>query len=253
MRKRLFQKISLITIAFLLSLFLCACSQKENPFKIGVSYKEIIKNLDHYIKMSKSSDVNGERRYLGQTSDKLVILEIIGNKTDVSTATLITGIPSDAPDIALRNTGILLIFIKNIFPEWEDASSWASTALQNVISADEIEETVHGDRLIKMYLMESTGLICVSVKHKDKYHDIQKKVVEESKSTPTISMLIEPIDYLRNKLIGKTKGEVRQLVGNPDRIEFYAGKKCWIYGHSYTNKDRGIVFEGDKVLMVTFY
>ena len=45
---------------------------------------------------------------------------------------------------------------------------------------------------------------------------------------------------LRDRLKGKTKSEVRRLVGNSDRIEVFAGKKCWVYGNTYTSKDRVI-------------
>ena len=66
-------------------------------------------------------------------------------------------------------------------------------------------------------------------------------------------MLTAPIDVLRKKLNGKTKSEVKRLVGNPNRIEVFAGNKCWIYGNTYSYKDRGIVFDGNRVLTVTFY
>jgi len=74
-----------------------------------------------------------------------------------------------------------------------------------------------------------------------------------SSSSSSLNMLTAPIDVLRKKLNGKTKSEVKRLVGSPDRIEVFAGKKCWVYGNTYTSKDRGIVFDGVRVLTVTFY
>lgn len=74
-----------------------------------------------------------------------------------------------------------------------------------------------------------------------------------SKWPSSLDMLTTPLDVLRRELEGKTKTEVRKLVGNPDRIEVFAGKKCWIYGNTYTSRDRGIVFDGERVLTVTFY
>ena len=76
---------------------------------------------------------------------------------------------------------------------------------------------------------------------------------ETSNSSSSLNMLTTPLDVLRDKLEGKTKSEVRRLVGSPDRIEIFAGKKCWVYGNTYTSKDRGIVFEGERVLTVSFY
>jgi len=47
--------------------------------------------------------------------------------------------------------------------------------------------------------------------------------------------------------------EVRELVGNPDRTDVIRGNKCLIYGKTYTEKDRGIVFDNGRVMTVTFY
>lgn len=74
-----------------------------------------------------------------------------------------------------------------------------------------------------------------------------------SSSSSSLNMLTTPLDVLGKRLNGKTKKEVRRLVGSPDRIEVFAGKKCWIYGNTCTSKDRGIVFDGERVLTVTFY
>jgi hypothetical protein len=74
-----------------------------------------------------------------------------------------------------------------------------------------------------------------------------------SRSSYSLDMLSTSFEVLRTKLKGKTKGEVKRLVGSPDRIEYFAGKECWIYGKTYTAKDRGVVFDGGRVLTVTYY
>ena len=73
------------------------------------------------------------------------------------------------------------------------------------------------------------------------------------RSSSSLNMLTTPLDVLTKRLKGKNKSEVKRLVGSPDRIEVFAGKKCWVYGTTYTSKDRGIVFHGGRVLTVTFY
>jgi hypothetical protein len=74
-----------------------------------------------------------------------------------------------------------------------------------------------------------------------------------SKSSSSLNMLTTSLDVLSDRLKGKTESEVKSLVGSPDRIEVFAGKNCWVYGNTYTSKDRGIVFDGGRVLIVTFY
>lgn len=74
-----------------------------------------------------------------------------------------------------------------------------------------------------------------------------------SDSSSSLDVLTTPLDVLSSRLKGKTKSEVRDLVGSPDRTGVFAGKECWIYGNTYTSKDRGIVFDSGKVITVTFY
>jgi hypothetical protein len=47
---------------------------------------------------------------------------------------------------------------------------------------------------------------------------------ESSKSSSSLNMLTTPLDVLRDRLKGKTKSEVRRLVGSSDRIEVFAVK-----------------------------
>ncbi len=139
----------------------------EKPLTIGISYNQIMEYLDQYISMSKSSDVRSQPRYMGQTSDDLAILEIIGNKKDVSQATLMIGIPNDAPKILVRNTAILLRFMENVAPEWKLGSDWATSALERVSSTGEPEEIIRGSKSIKLSLIKVLGIVSVTVKHKN--------------------------------------------------------------------------------------
>ena len=77
--------------------------------------------------------------------------------------------------------------------------------------------------------------------------------LDTDSSSSSINMLTSPLDVLKKRLNGKTKSEVKSLVGSPDRIGVFAGKECWVYGNTYTSKDRGIVFDGGRVLTVAFY
>ncbi len=86
-----------------------------------------------------------------------------------------------------------------------------------------------------------------------KVRDILKINSAGTKSSASLDILTTPIDILDKRLKGKTKNEIKNIVGMPDRIEIFGGNKCWIYGNTYSTKDRGIVFVGDEVLTVTFY
>ncbi len=76
---------------------------------------------------------------------------------------------------------------------------------------------------------------------------------KKSNGALSINILTTSIDVLAKRLKGKSKSEVRRLCGEPSRIEPSAGFECWIYGNTHTSRDRGIVFDGESVLTVTFY
>ena len=61
------------------------------------------------------------------------------------------------------------------------------------------------------------------------------------------------LPQLRKRLVGKTENQVIEVLGRPSRTEMFAGKNCWIYGNTFTSEDIGIVFDGGKVLTVTYY
>ena len=61
------------------------------------------------------------------------------------------------------------------------------------------------------------------------------------------------IDQLSSMLKGKSKASVLKLIGPPDRKEKVMGNECWIYGTTYTERDKVVVFDGDTVMVVTFY
>jgi len=78
---------------------------------IGVSYDKIINTLQPYFKMEKSTPVNGIPRYIGKTEDGHAVLEIIGSKDDITSASLTVTIPNDDPDLAISNAAMMLVFL----------------------------------------------------------------------------------------------------------------------------------------------
>ena len=66
-----------ILLIFLLFISLETNAQIDKHLTIGISYNQIMAYLDQYISMSKSSDIDGQPRYNGQTSDNLAFLEMV--------------------------------------------------------------------------------------------------------------------------------------------------------------------------------
>jgi len=172
MKRRIVFTIELVTLLGALFLTSKVNAQTRKPLTIGVSYDQIMEYLDQFISMSKVDDLDGQPRYVGQTSDNLVILEIIGNKKDISQASLLVGVPVDAPVLLARNTAILLRFMKNIDPKWESSSAWTTSALERANSTNKpkkiiTEKIIRGNKSVELSLIKLLGIVTVTVKHKN--------------------------------------------------------------------------------------
>jgi len=81
----------------------------------------------------------------------------------------------------------------------------------------------------------------------------QKTHIGTAVSSPLINVESTSIGALQEFLIGKTKREVKALVGKPNRVEFFAGHDLWVYGDSQVSVDKAVAFEGDIVKDVVFF
>ncbi len=134
---------------------------------LGVSYEQMMNYLSNFFTMDKSTPVDGKDRYMGQTSNGLAMLEIIGDKDDIYQSSLMLSIPSDSPDTIIENSAILLRFLKNIVPEWEGSSEWAVNSMEEITgSLSDKKETIQGNKKIEMSIMRDFGMMIVTVKHK---------------------------------------------------------------------------------------
>lgn len=122
----------------------------DKPLTIGVSYDQITESFHQFMAISQSTPVRGQKRYMGETSDQTVIIEIIGDKQDVSQVSLIVGMPSDTLDALNRNITLLLRLVKNTIPEWEASADWVTSAAVRVLVTGESEVVIKGQMVIRL-------------------------------------------------------------------------------------------------------
>jgi hypothetical protein len=135
--------------------------------KIGVSYNQMMNYLSNFFTMEKSTPVDGEDRYMGTASSGLATLEIIGGKDNITQASLMIGIPNDSPILVTENSAIMLRFLKNAVPEWEDITDWFTASLEELTySSNGKIEKLYGDKVIKLTLIKELGMMMATVEHK---------------------------------------------------------------------------------------
>ncbi len=168
MQNRVILTFGIICFLLIALTFSNANAQTKKLLPIGISYDQIMRYLGQNFPMVKLDDVRGLPCYSGTTSDNHASLEIIGDRNDVSKASLSIGLPDDA-HVRLENLGKMMRFIKNVAPELEDDSDsdWFGNAFERVISTGKKEQIVIGNKLLEMNLMREIRMLTVTIKHKD--------------------------------------------------------------------------------------
>lgn len=115
---------------------------------IGRSYNQIMQELSAHFNMEQSAPVRGNDRVMGRTSDGTAALEIIGPRESIVQASLIIGLPSDAPEIVARNSVLLLRLLNNAVPGWTGANDWATLAIRNISASGDVVETIQDGKTI---------------------------------------------------------------------------------------------------------
>ncbi|HEX4959603.1 MAG TPA: hypothetical protein VF173_02095 [Thermoanaerobaculia bacterium] len=154
-----------LILAFVFAL-LAGMAPNELSAGTGLSYSQMTQYLSSYFSLEKSTPVNGQPRYMGATGDKLAMLELIGDKNDLTEATLIIGLPNDSQSVLVRNSAMFMRFIKNAAPSWEGSGDWAVAALKKATTTEVPVSTVRGTRRITVSLQKPLAMVLVTVKHR---------------------------------------------------------------------------------------
>jgi antitoxin component HigA of HigAB toxin-antitoxin module len=149
------------------AIVLCVPSISQSAeTRIGLSYKQVTAYLDPHFEMKKSTPVRGNTRYMGMSANKMAILEVIGDRSNVSQASITVGLVKDDREAMILNAAMALRFIHNVAPGWSGASDWLGSAMRQSANSDGPVSTVRGNRRVTVNVLKPLGMMTVSVKHK---------------------------------------------------------------------------------------
>ena len=150
-------------------IMLCVLNIITSAFceKIGISYDQVIAGLPGFRRVGKTTTPGGEVMYLERTADGSAVLQIIGDKSNITEVSLIIGFPSDAPDVSIKNLNISIRFVKNLFPECEHkVVNWLNSSLKKVADSPDIVEMENfGKKKIKIECI--LGMLVITVTHRN--------------------------------------------------------------------------------------
>lgn len=142
-----------------------AVSQRK---PIGLSYGTVMNYLTDFFVMEEGTMVDGLPRYSGQSKDGLAILEIIGDKSDITQATLLIALPNDSPDTVITNAALVLRFLKNTFPSWKGADEWVMGRVQKLSKSPQGTASIrHGNKVLDVNVLTNMGLVTLIVRNRD--------------------------------------------------------------------------------------
>lgn len=141
--------------------------QKASDPTIGLSYDQVMQKLDQYFKMEKVVSVNGHERYMGKTSDGYASIEIIGDKKNINSATLMFGVPDKNSESFFRVILISTLFLKNITPDWEARANWFASAINRIGESGEPERLLRGDNIILLSCLKDFGIFFLNITNKN--------------------------------------------------------------------------------------
>lgn len=136
--------------------------------KIDITYSQVTNLIDEFLDIEATQTPSGKPMFLGQSENKLVTLEIIGEKDSVLQASMKLAYPEDIIGTkADLNQAMLLRFLKNTAPEHGDWSKEVKKIIDKFYSMQvdiEEEEITLEQKLIHVLYDKNKTCIVVTVK-----------------------------------------------------------------------------------------
>lgn len=100
---------------------------------LGITFEQAVSGLADRLSIEKESSVGGSEKWVGTSADKLVRLDLFGREDAIAETTM-------ALSIKLPKNGaltpelkkILLTFLGNVAPDWDDREKWLDAALMRL-------------------------------------------------------------------------------------------------------------------------
>lgn len=106
--------------------------------------------------------VDGEPRIMGKSRDGLALLELIGPPANLTSATIVAGIPNDSPKAVLLNSVYIAGLMKAVAPGWNESVTWLTDNVPRAI-ADGEATTTQGNLHISLKVIKALGMVSLNI------------------------------------------------------------------------------------------
>ncbi|MFZ1701757.1 MAG: hypothetical protein WBO10_02400 [Pyrinomonadaceae bacterium] len=129
---------------------------------LGVTYAEAIAGLEKIFSISQSDTSVGQNKWQGISTDKTVNLELLGNRADLSNASLAISMKLKGGRMSTQARTALGTLLKNMFPEWSGRDAWIDSTIAAIVAnptasrtkiVRKIDVSISGDRSATLRLL----------------------------------------------------------------------------------------------------
>jgi uncharacterized protein YkwD len=100
---------------------------------LGITFDKAVAGLTNSISIKKTSSNLENEAWSGTSSDKSVMLSVVGLKEDISQADISIKIKVEKDSqISQKNRNILKTFLNNLAPEWKARDAWVEAAMKSL-------------------------------------------------------------------------------------------------------------------------
>ena len=99
---------------------------------------------------------------LGQSPDGLAILDLIGPQSNLTNVAMMVFVPSDAPDVIVKNSAYLLGLLNNTLPDWSDGTDWMTDNTPVAQRRGEVQ-TSYGNAVVTLSVIPELGMLTLSI------------------------------------------------------------------------------------------
>jgi hypothetical protein len=130
--------------------------------RLGISYNQVMNGLSKDFSMRKSTPVDGQERYIGMVRNELAVLEVIGDRNNITKTSLTIALVNNSDKDVAINTALLYIFLRNVVPGWTISEAEIKKLLSSPYNSPSYKKVV-GNKLIEVSLIKSSGMMSVAV------------------------------------------------------------------------------------------
>jgi len=133
---------------------------------LGLSRGQVMTLVDGDFNLHSDTSVDGMPMSKGYTKDKLALLEVIGDPSNITRVMLGIVLPKGNESARITNTALLLRVFMNTAPGWKESSRWILEAIGQVCKEPDHKtaEIVHDHRRYTLAYLQAGG-VALAVTH----------------------------------------------------------------------------------------